>query len=134
VGARVAKIMIAGGIVALALALGAAEASAASAAGVGGAAYDSNLSLDWQPGQTRSGKALITGYVITARAMSGYCNIRLLVETLDAQGNVIASYTGFVPGYVGGDDHVYFELPIKVAGPAYRVSADSWLKCGGGGQ
>jgi len=130
---RVAKIVMAGGLVALVLAAGAAESRAASASSVGGAAYDSKLGLDWQPGQTRSGKPLITGYVNTARAMSGYCNIRLLVETLDAQGNVIASSTGFVPGYVGGDDHVYFELPIKVAGPAYRVSADSWLKCAGGG-
>jgi hypothetical protein len=131
---HVARTMIAGGIAALAMAVGAAEASAAAAASVGGAAFDSNLSLDWQPGQTRSGKPLITGYVTTARAMTGYCNIRLFVETLDAQGNVIASHIGFVPGYVGGDDHVYFEVPIKVAGPAYRVSADSWLKCAGGGQ
>jgi len=92
--------MIAGGIVVLALALGADESSAASAASVGGAAYDSKLSLDWQPGQSRSGKPLITGYVNTARAMSGYCNIRLFIETLDAQGNVIASSTGFIPGYV----------------------------------
>jgi len=111
---RVAKIMIAGGIAGLVLAVGAAETRAASASSVGG-------------------KPLITGYVNTARAMSGYCNIRLFIETLDAQGNVIASSTGFVPGYVGGDDHVYFEVPIKVAGPAYRVSADSWLKCAGGG-
>jgi len=130
----VARHGIVGGIVALALALGASEAGAAAAASVGGAAYDSNLSLDWQPGQTRSGKPLITGYVNTARAMSGYCNIRLLIETLDAQGDVIATRIGFVPGYVGGDDHVYFEVPIKVAGPAYRVSAASWLKCAGGGQ
>jgi hypothetical protein len=103
-----AKTMIAGGIVALAIVVGAAEASALPAASV--------------------------GYVTTARAMSGYCNIRLFIETLDAQGNVIGSHIGFVPGYVGGDDHVYFEVPIKVAGPAYRVSANSWLKCAGGGQ
>jgi hypothetical protein len=125
------KTMIAVSLLVLAMAVRAADVSAA-AASVGGAAYDSNLSLDWQPGQTRSGKPLITGYVNTARAMSGYCNIRLLIETLDAQGNVIASYTGFVPGYIGCDDHVYFEVPIKAAGPVYRVSADSWLKCGGG--
>src|SRR5262245_49035552 len=90
----VARSMTVGGIVALTLGLGASEAGAAAAASVGGAAYDSNLSLDWQPSQTRSGKPLITGYVNTARAMSGYCNIRLFIETLDAQGNVIATYTG----------------------------------------
>jgi hypothetical protein len=96
------------------MAVRAADVSAADGASVGRAAYDSNLSVDWQPGQTRSSKPLITGYVNTTRAMSGYCNIGLLVETLDAQGDVIASYTGFVPGYVGGDAHVYFEVPIKV--------------------
>jgi hypothetical protein len=130
---RVMKTTIAITLLALASAVRAADVSAAAAENVGEAVYDSNLSLDWQPGLTRSGKPLITGYVTTAWAMSGYCNIQLLVETLDAQGNVIASYTGFVPGYVGGDDHVYFEVPIKVAGPANRVSADSWFKCGGGG-
>jgi hypothetical protein len=123
---------IAGGILALALAGGAVDANALPAASVGGAAYDSILSLDWQPDQTRSGKPLITGYVTTVRGLSGYCNITLSIQTLDAQGNVIANYTGFVPGYVGGDDHVYFEAPIKVAGPAYRVSVGSWLRCGGG--
>ncbi len=130
---HLARTRIAGSILALALAGGAADANAAPAASVGGAAFDSVLSLDWQPGQTRSGKPLITGYVNTHQGMTGYCNIRLSIQTLDAQDNVIASYTGFVPGYVGGDDHVYFEVPIKVAGPAYRVSADSWFKCGGGG-
>jgi hypothetical protein len=129
---RVVKTTIAVSLLALAMAVRAADVSAAAAASVGGAAYDSNLRLDRQPGQTRSGKPLITGYVNTARAMSGYCNIRLLVETLNAQGNVLSSSTGFVPGYVGGDDYVYFEVPIKVAGPAYRVPADSWLKCRGG--
>jgi hypothetical protein len=122
-----------GSILALALTGGAAGANALPAASVGGAAYDTKLSLDWEAGQTRSGKPLITGYVNTTRGGTGYCNIRLFIETLDAQGNVIANYIGFVPGYVGGDDHAYFEVPIKAAGPAYRVSADSWLKCGGGG-
>jgi hypothetical protein len=39
---------------------------------------------------------------------------------------------GFIPGYVGGFDNVYFEEPIRAPGPAYRVSIVSWGKCGGG--
>ena|SRR5436309_183197 len=123
---RVAKIMIAGGIAGLVLAVGAAETRAASASSVGGAAYDSKLSLDWQPGQTRSGKPLITGYVNTTRGMSGYCNIRLLVETLDAQGQVIGQAQGEALGSVLSRGRLYFEVPIQTTGASYRVRVLSW--------
>jgi hypothetical protein len=92
------------------------------------------ITLEWQVTQNRAGRALITGRVITYGGKAGYCRSRLLVETLDAQGQVTARNVGFIPGYVGGYDNVYFEEPIRTPGAAYRVSIASWDRCGGGAQ
>jgi hypothetical protein len=46
---------------------------------------------------------------------------------------VIARAIGFVPSVVQFNDRVYFEVPIKVPGPAYRVSVTSLDWKGGGG-
>ena len=92
------------------------------------------ITLDWQATRDRAGRPLIEGHVITYGGKAGYCRPRLLVETLDSQGVVTASNVGFIPGYVGGFDDVYFQEPIRAPGPAYRVSIASWDKCAGGGQ
>ncbi len=92
------------------------------------------ITIDWEATQDSKGRPLIAGHVSTYGGMSGYCIPRLLVETLDAQGQVTAQRMSFVPGFVGGFDNVYFETPIRVPGPAYRVSIASWDKCAGGGQ
>jgi hypothetical protein len=107
--------------------VGAAQAERITIAGNAG-----TITLDWQATQDRAGRPLITGHVITYGGKSGYCSTRLLVETLDAQGQVVAQNMGFVPGYVGGYDDVYFELPIRAPGTGYRASIASWDKCGGG--
>jgi len=92
------------------------------------------ITLDWQVTLDRAGRPLITGHVITYGGKAGYCNSRLLVETLDAHGQVAARNVGFIPGYVGGFDNVYFETPVRAPGMAYRVSIASWDRCGGGAQ
>ncbi|HXJ82458.1 MAG TPA: hypothetical protein VMS64_27705 [Candidatus Methylomirabilis sp.] len=92
------------------------------------------ITLDWSATQDRAGRPLIVGHVITYGGKAGYCRARLLVETLDDQGAIIAKNVGFIPGYIGGFDDVFFEQPIRAPGPAYRVSIASWDKCGGGGQ
>jgi hypothetical protein len=90
------------------------------------------ITLEWEATQDKRGRPLIAGHVITYGGKSGYCIPRLLVETLDAQGRVVAQNTGFIPGFVGGYDNVYFEEPIRAPGPAYRVSISSWNNCAGG--
>jgi hypothetical protein len=92
------------------------------------------ITLDWQATRDRAGRPFIEGHVITYGSKAGYCRARLLVETLDGQGLTIARHVGFIPGYIGGFDDVYFEEPIRTPGPAYRVSIESWDKCGGGAQ
>ena len=109
------------------LATGAAQAERSTIAGNAG-----TITLDWQATQDRAGRPLIAGHVITYGGKSGYCSTRLLVETLDAQGQVVAQNVGFVPGYVGGYDDVYFELPVRTPGAGYRASIASWDKCAGG--
>jgi len=92
------------------------------------------ITLDWKATQDRAGRPLITGRVITYGGKAGYCDARLKVETLDAQGQIVATNMGFIPGYVGGFDNVYFEELVRAPGAGYRVSLASWDKCGGGAQ
>jgi len=113
------------------LSLGASLAHADRSTQVGNSG---TITLDWQATQDSKGRPLIVGHVTTYGGVAGYCNSRLLVETLDAQGQVTAQRMGFIPGYIGGFDNVYFEAPILAPGPGYRVSIASWDKCGGGGQ
>jgi hypothetical protein len=115
------------GLAGVGLAAGPGQADRTTIAGNSG-----TITLDWQATQDSKGRPLIVGHVITYGGMSGYCQPRLLVETLDAQGQVTAQRMGFIPGFVGGFDNVYFEEPIRAPGPAYRVSIVSWEKCGGG--
>src|SRR5262249_25295774 len=79
------------------------------------------ITLDWEATQDSKGRPLIVGRMITYGGMSGYCRPRLLVETLDAHGQVIAQRMGFIPGYVGGFDNVYLEEKIRAPCPAYGV-------------
>ncbi|HYB42585.1 MAG TPA: hypothetical protein VEL75_12480 [Candidatus Methylomirabilis sp.] len=90
------------------------------------------LTLEWQASHDKAGRPIIEGQLSSYGGMSGYCRPRLLVETLDEQGKVTASNLGFIPGYLGGFDRVWFEEPIRAPGPAYRVSVVAWDKCGGG--
>lgn len=123
-------VTIGAALVACVLSLGASLAHADRSTQVGNSG---TITLDWQATQDSKGRPLIVGHVTTYGGMSGYCIPRLLVETLDAQGQVTAQRIGFIPGYIGGFDRVYFEEPIRAPGPAYRVSIASWDKCGGGG-
>ena len=111
----------------MALGAGLAHAERSTISGNAG-----TITLDWQATKDKKGRPLIVGHVITYGAKSGYCIPRLLVETLDAQGQVVAQNVGFIPGFVGGYDNVYFEEPIRAPGPAYRVSISSWSNCAGG--
>ena len=90
------------------------------------------ITLNWQATQDRAGRPVIAGRVITRGGKASYCIPRLLVETLDPQGQVTAQRMGFIPGTVGSHDNVYFEELIREPGPGYRVSIASWDKCGGG--
>src|SRR5258707_6257852 len=99
----------------LACTLWAAPARAESSTQVGNAG---TITLDWQVTQDSAGRPLIVGHVITQGGKASYCIPRLLVQTLDAQGQVTAERMGFIPRTVGGYDKVYFEEPLPAPGPA----------------
>ena len=95
---------------------------------------DYRLRLDWEAGTTRRGRPVIRGYVLNDHGRPA-SDVRLLVETLDASGAVVARTIGFVHGLVHFNDRAYFEVPLKTPGASYRVTVTSfdWRAGGGGG-
>jgi hypothetical protein len=92
---------------------------------------EGRFQLTWETAQTKKGSPLIAGYVQNTRG-SGVANLRLQVDTLDVQGQVIATATALAPGYVGGFSRTYFEVPLETTGVGYRVSIISWDSAGNG--
>jgi hypothetical protein len=92
---------------------------------------DGRFQVEWQSAQTTKGAPLIAGYVRNTRG-GGVANVRMKVETLDAQGQVIGTATALAPGYLGGFGRTYFEVPLETAGVGYRVSVASWDAAGNG--
>jgi hypothetical protein len=93
---------------------------------------DPRIRLDWEAGTRRGGKPVIRGYVYNDYGRAA-ADVRLLVETLDASGAVIAKTIGFVHGVVQFNARTYFEVPLKAAGASYRVTVTSFDWKGGGG-
>jgi len=92
---------------------------------------DGRFQVTWETAQTKKGSPLIAGYVKNTRG-NGAANIRLRVDTLDAQGQVIATTTGLALGYVGGFSSISFEVPLEKTGIGYRVSIIGWDPAGNG--
>lgn len=94
---------------------------------------DPRIRLDWEVGAGHGGRPVIQGYVYNdyLRAAS---DVRLLVETLDASGTMIARDLGFVRGVVAFGGRNYFEIPLKTPGASYRVRVTGldWKDSGGG--
>jgi hypothetical protein len=112
---------------------GSLGAPAPAGAVVAPSEFDARIRLDWQAGTSRRGRPLIQGYVLNDHGRSA-ANVRLLVETLDGSGAVVARTPGFVHGVVQFKDRAYFEVPLKAAGAAYRVTvtAAEWRSGAGG--
>ncbi|HMH48702.1 MAG TPA: FxLYD domain-containing protein [Candidatus Acidoferrum sp.] len=92
---------------------------------------DSYFKLEWQPDERR-GKPLVNGYVTNQWGIS-VNRVRLRVEALDAAGNVVATYIGYVVGDVTPGSHVYFEVFVQQKAPNYRVSVLSFNPIDGHG-
>ena len=92
---------------------------------------DGRFQIEWQTAQTAKGAPLIAGYVRNTSG-GGAANVRMKVETLDAQGQIIGTATALAPGYLGGFSRTYFEVPLETAGVGYRVTVASWDPAGNG--
>lgn len=83
---------------------------------------------------SKSGRQRITGYVYNERDLRA-ANVQLLVEILDASGQVVGSTLASVYGEVPARNRSYFEVPLSVSGSSHRVTVRSvdWRGYGAGG-
>ena len=81
--------------------------------------------VDAQAVQSKKGTAVYSGYIYNDGG-GGVANIRLLVETLDAEGKVIGQAQGEALGSMLSRDRLYFEVPLQATGASYRVRVQSW--------
>ena len=88
--------------------------------------------MEWQAGQTRSGRPAISGFVYNDyNHWAG--DVRLRVEALDASGQVISRTLGYVNGDVPPRGRAYFEVPLPAPAPSHRVTVEylEWRYRGG---
>ena len=95
---------------------------------------DSRLRFEWEVGRTFRGQPQIQGYIYNDY-MRAAINVRLLVETMDANGQVVDRTYGWVFGAVPLLSRAPFDVPLKTAGTSYRITVTSfeWKDGGGGG-
>ncbi len=101
------------------------SAGTGSAQTSGVAASVDGVHIEFQAGQSKKGQPVVSGYVYND-GWKGVANVRLLVETLDAQGQVIGHAQGVAVGSLNLRARGYFEVPITTPGPSYRVRILSW--------
>ena len=92
---------------------------------------DARLRLDWEVSQARHGRPEIQGYVINDY-MQPAMNVRLLVETLDGNGQAIDRTYSFVLSPVPALSRAPFVVPLKAAGARYRISITAFTWKDGG--
>ena len=103
---------------------GVASAPGGSAPSYGIYGVDNYFKVEWQ-GDERRGKPVVSGYVTNQWGIVTR-NVRLRVEALDSAGTVTATYIGYVNGYVTPGTRVYYEVPVPVKAPRYRVTVLSF--------
>ena len=96
---------------------------------------DADVRLEWSGGEDRRGRPVVSGYIYNQRAGSYATSVRLLVEALDASGQVVGSTTAYVLGEVPPSSRSFFEVKSPAEGASYRVTVQSlaWRAYGAGG-
>ena len=78
--------------------------------------------------QTRSPRGLgVEGYVYNTLPWR-ISNVRLQVDSLDAEGTLTASASGWVLGDVPANGRGYFYVPVSAPAAAYRPSVQAFNK------
>ena len=108
-------------------------ASPSWAQGSSGPLAERYFRLEWEAGQSRRGRPLIRGYLYNDQPVN-VNNVRLLIETLDASGQVTSRTVGYVDGLIPATSRTYFEVPVSAPGGTFRVSVMSFdlIRTGGG--
>ena len=106
-------------LVAVGLILGLSGPPSAAAAPADRWNVDGKFAVEAQPIQRKGGTA-ISGYVHNLSYQ--HARVRLELEGLDAQGNVIGYQPGYVDDVVPLKGRAYFEVPARIPGAvAYKV-------------
>ena len=82
------------------------------------AGWEQVFSLEYGPGSYR-GQPAIEG-TVTNISPYDLANVRLLVDRLDAGGQITAQQVAYLPGELRGGGRLHFSVPTPLA-PAYRV-------------
>ena len=91
------------------------------------------LRIESEAGKDKKGRDTISGYIYNVRGQSN-AQVRLLIESLDAGGQPIASQIFYVDDVIPIFNRTYFEMRPKTPGSSYRVSIHSgdWTRAVGG--
>ena len=90
---------------------------------------EQDFRVEWQVGQNRKGP-MIDGYVYN-KAMRTAEHMRLKIDRLDGNGQVVGSSTAVVLGTVPMDGRAYFTASVPPAA-SYRVQPYTFDWTGGG--
>ena len=80
--------------------------------------WEQIFTLEYGPGQYR-GQPALEG-TVTNISPYDIADVRLLVDTLDANGNITTQKIAWLPGELHGGGRLHFSVPTTPA-PAYRV-------------
>ena len=69
----------------------------------------------------------VEGYVYNALPWR-ITNVRVQVDSIDANGTVVASASGWVVGDLAARGRAYFYVPVSVSAPTYRASVQAFDK------
>jgi hypothetical protein len=87
------------------------------------AGWERVFSVNWQPSQYR-GKPAVEGYVNNISPYST-TNIRIIVDSMDAGGQVTHQQIAYLPGDLLGGGRIFFQVPTQPS-PNYRVRVFSY--------
>lgn len=90
-----------------------------------GASRDASVRVEWQVGQTDSGRSTITGVIFNDDDFWTMTAIRLLIEEVDSLGRPVRQTVAYVDSHVGPGGQVSFEVSLRPGGHRYRVTVES---------
>lgn len=82
--------------------------------------WERHFSVSWKTFE-RAGRPYLAGYVVN-RYGTAATRVQLLVDSLDASGQIVAQRVEWVGGTVPGFSRRYFEAPVPQPAASYRVS------------
>jgi hypothetical protein len=94
--------------------------------------WEQFFSLTWTVGERR-GRPVVTGRIINNWGLAA-ANVRLLVDELDANGQIVDQQLGWLGFTLTPGTTAPFEIPVAHATPNHRVSvfAFDWVQTNGG--